>query len=67
MKKSDLKVGDRIIQITPGAGSGVPKTITDIDEEFGIIGMGPYGCALDTVDEDHKFVRPDGTYEDIEE
>ena len=40
MKKSDLKVGDKIIQLEYGAGSGRPLTITDIDKENGIIGMG---------------------------
>ena len=38
MKKEDLKVGDKIIQIQPGAGSGYPLKITDIKD--GIIGVG---------------------------
>lgn len=38
MKSSELKVGDRIIQIKSGAGSGMALKITDIKD--GIIGMG---------------------------
>lgn len=68
MKRKDLKVGDRIIQIANGAGSGRPLKITDIktyEENFKIIGMGAYGCAYDTVQNCHMFVREDGTFEEI--
>lgn len=65
MKKSDLKIGDKIIQIKSGAGSGRPLTITDIDTEYGIIGMGVYGCYVDGVEKYHKYVKADGTLEDL--
>ena len=63
MKSSDLKVGDRIVQIKPGAGSGMFLKITDIKD--GIIGMGGYGCLLSTVHIHHKFVKDDNSLEDI--
>ena len=63
MKKSDLKVGDKIIQTIGGAGSNCPLTITDINS--GIIEMGIYGCFLEDVHINHKYVREDGTLEDI--
>lgn len=65
MKKSNLKVGDKIIQIENGAGSGRPLMITDIDSEYGIVGMGAYGCSMDGIEKHHKYVRPDGILEDI--
>ena len=57
-------MGDKIIQIKAGAGSGYPIKITDI--KGGIIGMGPYGCLLEHVGVHHKYVKEDGTFEDIE-
>jgi hypothetical protein len=65
MKKSNLKVGDKIVQIVSGAGSGIPLEITDIDRECGIIGMGYYGCSYDGVQVNHKYVRDDGSLEEI--
>ena len=65
MKKSDLKIGDKIIQIINGAGSGSPLKITDIDKEYGIIEMGWYGCSYDGVHKYHRYVRQDGTLENI--
>ena len=64
MKKEDLKVGDKIIQTTNGAGGWLPLTITDIKD--GIIGMGGYGCLIETVGVHHKYIKEDGTLEDIE-
>lgn len=65
MKKSELLPGHKIIMLTNGVGSGRPLEITDIDTEYGIIEMGPYGTSLCGVGKFHKFVRDDGTYEDI--
>lgn len=65
MKKSKLLIGDKIIQISHGAGNGIPLEITDIDHEYGIIGMGMYATSLENVHLCHKYVNNDGTLEDI--
>ena len=68
MKKSDLKVGDKIIQLDNGAGSGRPIKITDIktyEGNFKVIGMGAYCYAYDRVEKSHMFVKEDGTFEEI--
>lgn len=63
MKKSDLKVGDEIIATVGGAASGLPLKITDIKD--GIIGMGMYGCSYEFVHFCHKYIKEDGTLEDL--
>ena len=65
MKKSELRVGDRIIQTSPGAGSHIILEITDMDKKLGIVGMGAYACLMDGIEECHKYVNPDGTFEDL--
>ena len=68
MKKSELKVGDRIIQESNGAGSGRPLKITDIktyEGDLKIIGMGLYCCNFDGVEKSHMFVKEDGSFEEI--
>lgn len=67
MKKSDLKVGDTIIQMTNGAGAHIPLKITDINKEGNpiIVGMGVFGCLYDTIHVHHMFVKEDGTLEEI--
>lgn len=66
MKSSKLKVGDKIMQMSPnGPGSLIPLEITDIDHEYCIIGMGPYGCSLQHVHISHKFINVDGNLEEI--
>jgi len=65
IKKSDLKVGDKIILIVNGAGAFAHLEITDINYEHGIIGMGTYACSLKDVHRLHKYVRKDGTLEEI--
>lgn len=67
MKKSNLKIGDKIIQTVNGAGSNRPLTITDLDrtEEHIIVGMGMYGCCYDGIEKNHMFVKEDGKYEEL--
>lgn len=67
MKKSDLKVGDKLIQSLNGAGCRKALKITDIDTEYRIVGMGCFATSLDKVHINHKLVKEDGTIEEITE
>lgn len=65
MRKSNLKVGDKVTTEIYGAGENEILKITCINREKSIVEMGKYVCNYENIDKRYKYVNKDGTFEDI--
>jgi len=54
MRKSDLKIGDKIITNIYDAGAGETLKITCINRENSVVEMGPYVCNYENIDKRYK-------------
>jgi hypothetical protein len=71
MKKENLKVGDRIVQVNEeGKLIEYPFEITGIEyipeADVKIINMGWLSCSYNNVGKSHKYVNSNNKLEDIE-